>query len=71
MCPGWHVWSYSGLMATHKVSDSLQVIEGLVTLAEALDYTSEKEHVVGRTGAAVDLAWFAARDQRVPLMILR
>ncbi len=61
--------SYSGLMATHKESSGLQVIEGLMILAEALDYISAKEYVVGRTGAAVDLAWFAARDQRVPLMI--
>jgi hypothetical protein len=56
-------------MAVHKLPAGLQILEGLEYLAEALGYTSEREHTVLGTGAAVDLAWFAAGDKRVPLMI--
>jgi hypothetical protein len=56
-------------MAVHKLAAGLQILEGLEYLAEALGYTSVREHTVLGTGAAVDLAWFAAGDQRVPLMI--
>lgn len=56
-------------MPRHKLPRGLQVIDGLKAIAEALGYVSEEEYIVGRTGAAVDLAWFAAGDQRVPLMI--
>ena len=58
-----------GVMSYHILSAGLQVVEGLECLAEALGYTSVREHTVRRAGAAVDLAWFAAGDHRVPLMI--
>jgi hypothetical protein len=56
-------------MPLHQLPEGLQVIEDLEALGESLEYASSREHTVGRTGAAVDLAWFGARDQRVPLMI--
>lgn len=56
-------------MSVHKLPAGLRILEGLECLAEALGYTSAREHTVLGTGAAVDLAWFAAGDQRVPLMI--
>jgi hypothetical protein len=58
-----------GVMAVHKLPAGLEILEGLEYLAEALGYTSAREHTVLGTGAAVDLAWFAAGDKRVPLMI--
>jgi hypothetical protein len=57
------------IMPLHQLPEGLQVIESLEALGESLDYVSSREHTVGRTGAAVDLAWFGAGDQRVPLMI--
>lgn len=56
-------------MPLHQLPEGMQVIEDLEALGEALDYATSREHTVGRTGAAVDLAWFGAGDQRVPLMI--
>jgi hypothetical protein len=56
-------------MARHKLRRGIQVIDDLKKLAESLEYDCEDEYIVGRTGAAVDLAWFGAGDQRVPLMI--
>ena len=56
-------------MPLHQLPEGMQVIEDLEALGESLDYVTSREHTVGRTGAAVDLAWFGAGDQRVPLMI--
>ena len=57
------------IMPLHQLPEGLQVIEGLEALGESLEYVSSREHTVGRAGAAVDLAWFGAGDQHVPLMI--
>jgi hypothetical protein len=56
-------------MPPHQLPKGLQVIEGLEILAQSLEYHSAREHAVGSAGAAVDLAWFCAGDERVPLMI--
>ena len=56
-------------MPPHSLPAGLQVLSDLEELALALGYSVVREHVVAGTGAAVDLAWFAADDRRVPLMI--
>lgn len=47
------------------------MIDGLAKLASAFGYSAELEFRVGphTTSPAVDVAWFAAGDHRVPLMI--
>lgn len=44
-------------------------MDDLETIADVLGYSVRREYEVSRTGAAVDLAWFAAGDNRSPLMI--
>ncbi|MGW3788931.1 hypothetical protein ACWD5Z_30425 [Micromonospora chokoriensis] len=45
------------------------MIVGLADLGRALGYSVEEERPIGESGAAVDLAWYAAGDAAVPLVI--
>jgi hypothetical protein len=45
------------------------MIAGLAHLGRALGYAVEEERPIGESGAAVDLAWYAAGETGVPLMI--
>jgi len=70
MPPG-HLQVSSRTVSLHRLQAGQIVIDGLVKLASAFGYSAEREFPVGTraTSAAVDVAWFAAGDQRVPLMI--
>lgn len=56
-------------MPEHVLDPGLRVIEAIAELGECLGYEVERERSVGRRGAAVDLAWYAAGDKWMPLMI--
>lgn len=56
-------------MPEHVLHPGLQVIEALAKLGECLGYEVERERRVGGKSAAVDLAWYAAGDRWMPLMI--
>jgi hypothetical protein len=58
-------------VSLHRLPAGQVVIDGLVKLASAFGYSAEREFPVGphTTGPEVDVAWFAAGDHRVPLMI--
>src|SRR4051812_13898206 len=56
-------------MPEHILPEGRRVIEALTALGQALAYATEPERAIGPSGAAVDLAWYAAQDQSVPLFI--
>ena len=56
-------------VAVHVLPAGRLLLDGLYRLGHALGYEVERERGVGSSGAAVDLAWYAAGDSGVPLMI--
>lgn len=61
--------SETSAVALHTLPAGLALIAGLARLGEALGYEVERERPVGKAGAAVDLAWYAAGEVTVPLMV--
>lgn len=45
------------------------MIAGLARLGQSLGYSVEEERLIGGSGAAVDLAWYAADNDDVPLIV--
>ena len=56
-------------MPLHTLPAGRAVIQSMRSLGLALDYEVELERSIGNAGAAVDVAWYAAGDRSVPLMI--
>ncbi|WP_157880588.1 hypothetical protein [Streptomyces sp. Root1310] len=56
-------------MPEHVLHPGLRVIDAIAELGKCLGYEVERERSVGLRGAAVDLAWYAAGDKWMPLMI--
>jgi hypothetical protein len=52
-------------MSLHQLPAGLEILDGLELLVGAFGYSAVREHVVTGTRAAVDLAWFAAADERL------
>ncbi|WP_333768669.1 hypothetical protein [Streptomyces sp. IBSBF 2435] len=56
-------------MPQHVLRPGREVIDSLVAIGRCLGYEVERERIVGNSGAAVDLAWSAAGEKWMPLMI--
>jgi len=54
-------------MTVHRLPAGVELISGLSELGAALGYQVRSEHGLG--GEAVDVAWFATRDQQFPLFV--
>jgi hypothetical protein len=56
-------------VARHRLQNSADLITALGDLGVALGYHASEEHVVTKSGGAVDVAWLRSRNDRAPLFI--
>jgi hypothetical protein len=56
-------------MSIHTKPKGVEIISGISTMASALGYHAQEEYEIPGSGAAIDVAWFAAADKRYPIFV--